>query len=103
MVELLSREFADSHRYKEAENPIATTWLISFRQISDHDPLAADYLKFMSFPSEKAIPRSILPGDSWTSKAEDAIGTLKAYAFVPERKKPNMYDIHRLVQLAMLN
>ncbi|KAL1992613.1 hypothetical protein VTN49DRAFT_4645 [Thermomyces lanuginosus] len=102
MVELLSRDFEDHHRYREAQDPIATTWLISFRQINDHDQLAADYLKFMCFLSEKAIPRSLLPQVS-ALEAEDAIGTLKAYAYITEREKSDTYDIHRLVRLAMLN
>lgn len=103
MVELLSRDFQDRHRYKEAQNPIATTWLISFRQIADHSPLAADYFKFMCFLSAKAIPRSLLPRDASSLEEEDAIGMLKAYAFITEREESDMYDIHRLVQLAMLN
>lgn len=103
MIELLSRNFEDRHRYREAQNPIATTWLILFRQVADHDPLAADFLKFMCFLSAKAIPRSLLPRDAWTLEAEDAIGTLKAYAFIIEREDLDVYDIHRLVQLAMLN
>lgn len=103
MVELLGRDFDDHHRYQEAQNPIAATWLISFRQIEDHDTLAADYLKFMCFLSEKAIPRSLLPHDTWSLKAEDVIGTLKSYAFITEREQSNICDIHRLVRLAMLN
>ncbi|KAL1991172.1 hypothetical protein VTN49DRAFT_5676 [Thermomyces lanuginosus] len=90
-------------RATKAQNPIAATWLISFRQIEDHDTLAADYLKFMCFLSEKAIPRSLLPHDPWSLKAEDVIGTLKSYAFITEREQSNIYDIHRLVRLAMLN
>lgn len=94
MIELLSTDFEDRHRYSETQNPIATTWLVSFRQIADHDPLAADYLKFMSFLNEKAIPRSLLPGNAWTLEAEDAIGTLKAYALITERDELDMYDMH---------
>ena len=101
MVELLSRGFEDNHRYKEAQNPIATTWLISFRQIEETEPLAADYLKFMCFLSEKATPRSLLPGDAWSLEAEVAIGTLKVYSFITEREMPDKYDIHRLVRLAI--
>ncbi|KAL1997361.1 hypothetical protein VTN49DRAFT_3963 [Thermomyces lanuginosus] len=103
MVELLSRDFEDSHRYKGTQNPVAATWLISFRQIAEHDSLAAEYLKFMSFLDEKAIPRSILPRAASELKTEDALGTLKAYAFITEREESHMYDMHKLVQLAMLN
>ncbi|KAL1994852.1 hypothetical protein VTN49DRAFT_1039 [Thermomyces lanuginosus] len=103
IVELLSKDFEDSHRYREAQSPITATWLISFCQIADHNPLAAEYLKFMCFLNEKAIPRSILPQDASTLEADDAIGTLKGYAFITEREVSNMYDVHRLVRLAMMN
>ncbi|KAL7817011.1 purine and uridine phosphorylase [Trichoderma aethiopicum] len=79
MIDLLSRDFEDRHRYREVQNPVATTWLISFNQIMQNSPLAAEYLKFMSMLAEKDIPKSLLP----TAKAidaTDAIGTLKAYA-----------------------
>ncbi|KAL1994732.1 hypothetical protein VTN49DRAFT_919 [Thermomyces lanuginosus] len=103
LVSLLSRDFEDRHRYKGIQNPVATTWLISFRQIAEHDSLAAEYLKFMCFLSEKDIPQSLLPPAGDAIEMEDAIGTLKAYAFVTEREEPDTYDIHRLVRLAMLN
>ena len=94
MVELLSRDFEDSQRHRETQNPIATTWLISFHQIEDSNSLAADYLNFMCFLSEKAIPRSLLPADAWTLEAEDAIGTLKAYASSrKEMRRTNMIVI----------
>ena len=102
MIDLLSRDFEDRHRYKENQNPVATTWLISFRHISDHDPLAADYLRFMCFLAEKDIPQSLLP-PAGRIKAAEAIGTLKAYAFITEREQSGSYDIHRLVRLSMLN
>ncbi len=35
--------------------------LISFRHITWDSPLAADYLRFISFLSEKNIPKSLLP------------------------------------------
>lgn len=38
MIKLLSRNFEDRHRYKNVQNPVATTWLISFRHIAEHDP-----------------------------------------------------------------
>ncbi|KAL1972818.1 hypothetical protein VTN31DRAFT_6360 [Thermomyces dupontii] len=102
LVSLLSRDFEDRHRYKGIQNPVATTWLISFRQIAEHDSLAADYLKFMCFLSEKDIPQSLLPPAGMIDM-EDAIGTLIAYAFITKREEPGTYDIHRLVRLAMLN
>ncbi|KAK1237581.1 hypothetical protein MKX07_006709 [Trichoderma sp. CBMAI-0711] len=61
LIDLLSRDFEDRHRYREIQNPVATTWLISFNQILQHNPLAAEYLKFMSMLAEKDIQRRLLP------------------------------------------
>lgn len=102
MINLLSRDFEDRHRYKMIRNPVATTWLISFHRISRHDPLATDYLKFMCFLAEKDAPLSLLPSAE-PLKAAEAIGTLKANAFITQRKESNSFDTHRLVRLAMRN
>ena len=99
MIYLLSREFEDLGRYNEVKNPIATTWLISFHQIQHSNPLAADYLRFMSFLAEQDIPQSLLPPDG-RAKTAEAIGTLRAYRFIIEREELGSYDIHRLVQVS---
>ncbi|KAL1994503.1 hypothetical protein VTN49DRAFT_1973 [Thermomyces lanuginosus] len=104
MVKSLSKTSEKCYRSQEVPNPITTAWLISFRQITFDDPLAADYLKFMCLLSDEApISRSLLPEDSHSLEAEDAIETLKAYSFITEREESVMYDVHRLVRLAMLN
>ncbi|KAI1113675.1 hypothetical protein F5Y14DRAFT_417451 [Nemania sp. NC0429] len=103
MIDLLSRQFEDLHRYPghaKEQNPIATTWLISFNHIVQHNPLAADTLKFVCFLAEKDIPEFLLPAASERSRKE-AIGTLKAYAFITERDTSNSFDIHPLVRLVM--
>ena len=102
MVDMLSKDFEDRYRYSEIQNPVATTWLISFRHILAQDPLAATYLRYMCFLAEKDIPQSLLPQDDKIKMAE-AIGTLKSYAFINERDGPNAYDMHRLVRMSMLN
>ncbi|KAK4108618.1 hypothetical protein N656DRAFT_684421, partial [Canariomyces notabilis] len=102
MIELLSRDFEDRHRYKDIQNPVATTWLISFQHISEHDPLAANYLRFMCFLAGKDIPQALLP-PSGRLKTIDALGTLKAYAFISQHKESDTYNIHRLVQISMLS
>lgn len=102
---MLSEEFEDRHRYQryaKSQNPVATTWLISFEQISSHDPRAADLLKFLCFLGEKDIPISLLPVASKVQMRE-ALGTLKAYAFITERGVPEAFDMHRLVRIVMRN
>ncbi|KAH8902600.1 hypothetical protein BR93DRAFT_886812, partial [Coniochaeta sp. PMI_546] len=65
LIELLSKDFEDRARYKSTGNPVATTWLISFRHISRDNQLAAQYLRFMSFLAEKDIPKSQLKKQSY--------------------------------------
>ncbi|KAK3935926.1 putative kinesin light chain [Diplogelasinospora grovesii] len=109
MIDLLSRNFEDRYRYQGIQNQyqgmqnaVATTWLISFRQISHDNPLAADYLRFMCFLAEKDIPESLLSPARNTQTVE-AIGALKAYAFITQREGRDTFDVHRLVRLAMQN
>ncbi|KAK7193328.1 phosphorylase superfamily protein, partial [Paraphaeosphaeria sporulosa] len=102
-IELLSEEFEDEGRYEDIKNPIATTWLISFEQIRTRDPLAAEYLSFMSCVDAKDIPQSLLPPAESAKKAGDAIGTLTAYSFVTKQKTGRLLDLHRLVHLATRN
>lgn len=103
MIKLLSKDFEDRGRYRGIENAVATTWLISFEQISRDYPLAIQYLRSMCFLAEKEIPASLL----WTTddelEADEAIGALKAYAFITERAGQELYGMHRLVRLAIRN
>ena len=100
MVSLMSREFRDSTRYKNSENAVAATWLVSFDQIRKSDAAAADLLSFMSHIEPKAIPRSLLPTLQPEEQTVHAIGTLCAYAFTVRRGNSDTYDMHRLVHLA---
>jgi tetratricopeptide (TPR) repeat protein len=99
VIDLLSEDFEDEGRYQDLRNPVATTWLISFEHIQQLDPLAAEYLSFMSCVALKGIPQSLLPRGSSLKKETDAIGTLTAYSFVSRRALDNSLDVHRLVHL----
>ena len=103
MTKLLSKDFTDRGRYDSIKNPVATTWLISFEHISRYNPRAVQYLGFMCFLAEKDIPASLLPPADDELEADEAIGTLKAYAFITQREEQDSFDIHRLVRLAMRN
>ncbi|KAL4791126.1 purine and uridine phosphorylase [Aspergillus venezuelensis] len=86
-VELLSEDFRDPGRYKDIENAVITTWLISFKQIQHQDHLAADFLSFMACIN----PRNIL----------DALGLLDAYSFTTRQE--TAINMHRLVHIAIRN
>ena len=57
---------------------------------------------FMSFLAEKDIPAPLLPPADKLDR-DEAIGTLKAYAFITQRGEQDSFDLHRLVRLAMRN
>lgn len=100
-ISLLSEDF-----YRSTKNPVATTWQISFDQIKQDDPLAAEYLSFMSCIDPQDIPESILPPQRAIEK-DKALGTLKAYSFLTLRTTmrdgSDSHDVHRLVHLATRN
>src|SRR5271163_4341051 len=104
VIDLLSEDFEDEGRYREGQNAVASTWLVSFEQIQRQNPLAADYLSFMSCLNEKNIPQCLLPDAPSKKKMIDAIGILKGYSFLREQNAGNflnpLYDMHRLVHLA---
>ncbi|KAH7250953.1 hypothetical protein BKA59DRAFT_394867 [Fusarium tricinctum] len=102
LIRLLSRGFGDRTRNDDAQHPVAKTWLISFVHLSTNSPLASQYLRFMSFLSEKNIPLSILPPQD-DLEAQEAIGVLQAYGFVTATEDKEFVDMHRLVRLAIRN
>jgi len=103
VIELLSEDFEDEGRYREARNPVAMTWLISFEEIQNRDSLAAEYLSFMACIEPTNVPQSLLPPGPTLKEATDAIGLLTAYSFVSRIGTASVLNSHRLVHLAMRN
>ena len=103
VIELLTDNFEDEGRYQDAKNSVAATWLISFEQIRRHDPLAIEYLSFMSCLEPKMIPQSLLPTIQSKKRVFDALGTLHAYSFISRQQDSQSFDVHRLVHLATRN
>ncbi|KAJ4294113.1 hypothetical protein N0V90_007803 [Kalmusia sp. IMI 367209] len=103
IVELLTEEFENDARYPEIKKSVATTWLISFRQIQQNDPLAANYMSFMACVDHKDVPQLLLPPGPSRKKETDSIGTLSAYSFITRRSEDLALDMHRLVHLTVRN
>ncbi|KAI0145536.1 hypothetical protein GGR57DRAFT_506731 [Xylariaceae sp. FL1272] len=101
LVSLLSRNFRDTTGYQRSDNAVATTWLVSFDQIRRDDTTAAELISFLSCIESKAIPRSILPRSQTKEERQHAIGVLCGYAFLVRRGAEDMYDMHRLVHVAI--
>ncbi|KAL4752451.1 hypothetical protein BDW72DRAFT_171301 [Aspergillus terricola var. indicus] len=101
VIDLLSEDFGDDWRYNEIQNPVATTWLISFQQVQQLNQLAADYLLFMACINPRDIPKSLLPEAVSKKKTTDAVGLLKAFSFINEQG--GRLSLHRLVHLSTRN
>ena len=99
IAQLLSQEFDDETRYDELQHAVATTWLVSFKQIRNVDHHAADLVKFISCIEPEAIPQSILPAQNTDQQLVQAVGTLCAYSFLVRRGQTMVFDMHSLVHL----
>ncbi|KAL5041380.1 hypothetical protein BDW71DRAFT_168619 [Aspergillus fruticulosus] len=103
VIDLLSEDFGDDGRYQEIQNPVATTWLVSFQKIQESNQLAADYLSFMACVNPRDIPQSLLPPAKSKRDKLEAIGLLKGFAFVSEQVQDHALSLHRLVRLSARN
>jgi hypothetical protein len=101
VVELLSEDFRDPGRYNDIQNPVISTWLISFKRIQHQNLSAADYLSFMACINPRNIPRSLLPLQKTTKQWQDALGILNAYSFT--NSQGTDINMHRLVHIATRN
>ncbi|KAM0297028.1 hypothetical protein ACHAPM_010217 [Fusarium culmorum] len=95
----LETEFRDNTRYKNSQNAVGTTWIVSFHQMQKSNHIAVDILSFISCIEPKAIPQSILP-DMKPFELEGAIGALCSYSFLSRREGGDMLDMHSLVHTA---
>ncbi|PKY04536.1 hypothetical protein P168DRAFT_253741, partial [Aspergillus campestris IBT 28561] len=102
-VELLSQDFDDDYRYEETQNPVATTWLISFEQIRRSNPMATEYLSHIACIHHRDIPLSLLPPGGSPVEQQKALGLLKAYSFLTQMTDSVFLNMHRLVHLATRN
>ncbi|KAL4867983.1 hypothetical protein BDV12DRAFT_186267 [Aspergillus spectabilis] len=103
VVELLSEDFGDDGRYKDVQNPVALTWLISFCQVQKLNQLAADYLSLMACVNPRNIPQSFFPDPPSKKRMTDALGLLSAYSFINIQPGDSFITLHRLVHLATRN
>ncbi|KAK4500801.1 hypothetical protein PRZ48_008993 [Zasmidium cellare] len=101
LVQLMSVENRDRTRYQQVGHAVATTWVVSFNQILQSYPMAADMLKFISCVEWRCIPWGMLPKVGSAVDITSAVGTLCAYSFLAPSTRENTYDMHRLVHLAI--
>ncbi|OJJ95104.1 hypothetical protein ASPACDRAFT_36982, partial [Aspergillus aculeatus ATCC 16872] len=122
---ILDHESAQPQRDYEASNSILRTWQISFDYIRQSRPTAADLLSLMSFFDRQGIPELLLRStiqerekDGKITKHKDEkqvtkrstdgdldfeedLRTLREFSFIAIRQDPKIFEMHRLVQLAI--
>ncbi|KAL5357901.1 hypothetical protein BJX96DRAFT_163384 [Aspergillus floccosus] len=101
IVDLLSEDFRDAGRYRDIQNPVITTLLISFEQIQRQNQLAADYLSFIACIDSRNIPYSLVPPSISKKRKVDALGLLSSYSFI--NAQDTNISLHRLVHIAIRN
>ena len=100
-IDLLSKNEVDLRRDPGVPNSVIRTWQISFSQIKDQNPAAADLLSCMCMLDRQGIPEFLFCEDGDQSlNFEEAIGTLLRFSFVIQEQGNKGFAIHRLVQLA---
>ena len=108
--ELLARH---SRLMLDYPQTVATTWSLSFQQIEQQSPTAANLLRLCAFLAPDAIPEELLmrgiteqsanlgeePGDQF--KLNEALGVLLRYSLVRREENTHVLSIHRLVQTVL--
>jgi tetratricopeptide (TPR) repeat protein len=100
---------------KQHPEPVATTWSLSFEQVEQLNPIAADLLRFLSFLAPDAIPEQLViegaselgptlqPLANDESLLDEAIAALARYSLVKRKREDFTLTVHRLVQTVVKN
>ena len=102
-TELLTEDFTDPAREDDAQNPIVSTYTVSFDQINRSGPVAADLLSYVAFLDDQAVPKDLLSLPTSLVEATSALGLLKAYSLITTDRTDTMFSMHRLVHPATRN
>jgi tetratricopeptide (TPR) repeat protein len=90
---------------------VATTWLLSFKQVEQNNPASAELLRLCAFLHPDAIPEEIIETGSVDLgpilqsivgdpiQVADAIGELRKYSLIRRNPDTKTLIIHRLVQV----
>jgi tetratricopeptide (TPR) repeat protein len=99
---MLSMDLGDHRRYSESGSSIISTWKLSFDQINEQEPLAAEILSLMAVMDLYSVPKYLVvqPNANFTD-ATSALGTLKAFSLITAVKGGKEFEMHRLVQLSV--
>ncbi|UKZ86328.1 uncharacterized protein TrAFT101_002164 [Trichoderma asperellum] len=107
---LLNRDFGDLRRREDVSNSVVITWQVTFEQIRQERPTAANLLLLMSFFQPQDIPEFMLSdynivtsdfedmnGDN-DEDLEDDLDVLRGYSLIRLSTTSGLCDMHALVQ-----
>jgi tetratricopeptide (TPR) repeat protein/DNA-binding XRE family transcriptional regulator len=102
-----------SRLFLDYPETVATTWSLSFRQIEQESPAAADVLRLCAFLAPDEIPEELLTRGAGELgavlgavaadpfKLNEALEVLRRYSLVRRIGSTHMLSIHRLVQTVL--
>jgi transcriptional regulator with XRE-family HTH domain len=108
--DLLARR---SRLLRDYPETVATTWSLSFQQVEQANPAAADVLRLCAFLAPDAIPEELLTrgaaelgvvlgaATADPFKLNETLGVLRRYSLVRRNGSTHMLSIHRLVQTVL--
>lgn len=101
VMEFLGKDFGDNGHDGDGSSPVATTWLVSYRQLMKINNTAAIFLRIMAFVDRHDIPDNFLPADGPIDEVPVALSLLAAFSFITtKRGRKDCSTMHRLVRLA---
>ncbi|KAI4152241.1 MAG: hypothetical protein LQ340_003034 [Diploschistes diacapsis] len=95
-------DIKDLRRDPSIRYAVIKTWQISFQQIKEVTPEAADLLAFISMFDRQSIPEDLLYSGKDLLKFEDDVAPLLDFSLVTTDMGRQAFEMHRLVQLSML-
>ncbi|RFN52394.1 hypothetical protein FIE12Z_3325 [Fusarium flagelliforme] len=103
LVKVLGKEeYKDIRRDNSIRHAVIATWQISFAQIQETEPSAADLLALMSMFDRQGIPVCLLrKACSETVDLDDLLTVLVDFSLVRIEIRKESVGMHRLVQLSM--
>ncbi|KAL8692573.1 MAG: hypothetical protein Q9224_003928 [Gallowayella concinna] len=91
--EYLDEELDDARRDESSVNSVFRTWKLSYDQIKQQKPRAADLLALLAMLDRQSIPKSLLKMPEVTT----SLGVLQSFHLVTARAGSQSFQIHRLV------
>ena len=92
--EFLHEELDDSRRDEESVNSVFRTWKLSYDQIKQQKPGAADLLSLLAMLDRQSVPKSLLKLPEVTT----SLNVLQSFSLITTRAGSQSFQLHRLVQ-----